>query len=46
MKFSNHMTLDIPSRSSNEALARSVIACFAAQLDPTLEISVPPCPRR
>ena len=37
MKFSNHMTLDIPSRSSNEALARSVIACFAAQLDPTLE---------
>ena len=37
MKFDNYMILEFPSRSSNEALARSVIACFAAQLDPTLE---------
>ena len=31
------MTLEFPSRSSNEAFARSAVACFAAQLDPTLE---------
>jgi len=37
MKFQNYMTLDIPSRSCNEAFARSAVACFAAQLDPTLE---------
>ena len=37
MKFINHMTLDIPSRSCNEAFARSAVACFAAQMDPTLE---------
>ena len=37
MKFSNYMTLDFPSKSSNEAFARSAVACFAAQLDPTLE---------
>lgn len=37
MKFENYMILDIPSRSSNEAFARSAVACFAAQLDPTLE---------
>ena len=37
MKFENHMTLDFPSRSSNEAFARSAVACFAAQMDPTLE---------
>ena len=37
MKFENYMVLDFPSRSSNEAFARSVVACFAAQLDPTLE---------
>ena len=37
MKFENHMTLEFPSRSSNEAFARSAVACFAAQLDPTLE---------
>ena len=37
MKFENYMTLDIPSKSCNEAFARSAVACFASQLDPTLE---------
>ena len=37
MKFENYMTMEFPSRSSNEAFARSAVACFAAQLDPTLE---------
>ena len=37
MKFENYMILDFPSRSCNEAFARSAVACFAAQLDPTLE---------
>ena len=37
MKFENHMTLEFPSRSSNEAFARTAVACFAAQMDPTLE---------
>ena len=37
MKFDNYMILDFPSRSSNEAFARSAVACFAAQMDPTLE---------
>ena len=37
MKFENYMILEFPSRSSNEAFARSAVACFAAQMDPTLE---------
>ena len=37
MKFENYMTLEFPSRSANEAFARSAVACFAAQLDPTIE---------
>ena len=37
MKFENYMTLEIPSKSCNEAFARSAVSCFAAQLDPTLE---------
>ena len=37
MKFENCMTLEFPSRSSNEAFARSAVACFAAQMDPTME---------
>ena len=37
MKFENYMTLEFPSKSSNEAFARSAVACFAAQLDPNLE---------
>ena len=37
MKFENYMILEFPSKSSNEAFARSAVACFAAQLDPTME---------
>ena len=37
MKFENHMTLEFPSKSANEAFARASVACFAAQMDPTLE---------
>jgi len=37
MKFENYMILEFPSKSCNEAFARSAFACFAAQLDPTLE---------
>ena len=37
MKFENYMILDFPSRSTNEAFARSAVASFAAQMDPTLE---------
>ena len=35
-KADNEITLEFPSRSSNEGFARSAVACFAAQLDPTL----------
>ena len=35
-KSSNDFTLEFPSRSSNEAFARVAVACFAAQMDPTL----------
>lgn len=37
MKFENYMSLEFPSRSANEAFARSAVACFASQMDPTLE---------
>ena len=37
MKFENYMILEFPSKSANEAFARSAVACFAAQLDPTME---------
>jgi stage II sporulation protein AB (anti-sigma F factor) len=37
MKFENYMSLEFPSRSANEAFARSTVACFASQMDPTLE---------
>ena len=37
MKFENYMTLEFPSKSANESFARAAVACFAAQLDPTLE---------
>ena len=33
----NKMKLEIISRSANEGFARTAVACFAAQLDPTLE---------
>ena len=35
-KAMNEVTLEFPSRSSNEGFARSAAACFAAQMDPTL----------
>ena len=37
MKFENYMIIEFPSKSCNEAFARSAVACFASQLDPTLE---------
>lgn len=37
MKFDNYMVLEIPSKSANEAFARAAVACFAAQMDPTIE---------
>ena len=33
----NYIKLEFPSRSVNEAFARSAVAAFAAQLDPTLD---------
>ena len=35
-KAMNEVTLEFPSHSSNEGFARSAAACFAAQMDPTL----------
>ena len=35
-KSLNEVTMAFPSRSSNEGFARSAVACFAAQMDPTL----------
>ena len=37
MKASNYIKMEFPSRSVNEGFARQSVACFAAQLDPTLE---------
>ena len=37
MKPINTATIEFLSRSANEGFARTVAACFAAQLDPTLE---------
>jgi len=37
MKFENYMMLEFPRKSTNEGFARSAVACFAAQLDPTME---------
>lgn len=37
MKFDNYMSLEFPSKSTNEGFARSAVAAFAAQLDPTME---------
>ncbi len=37
MKFENYMILEFPSKSTNEAFARSAVSCFAAQMDPTME---------
>ena len=35
-KADNEMQLDFSSRSSNEGFARAAVACFAAQMDPTI----------
>ena len=35
-KSTNEVKLEFPSHSSNEGFARSAVACFAAQMDPTL----------
>ena len=37
MKVSNYIKIEFPSNSANEGFARAAVACFAAQLDPTLE---------
>lgn len=35
--WTNYIKLEFPSRSANEALARSAVAALCAQLDPTLD---------
>lgn len=37
VKYINQVVLTFPSRSANEAFARTAAAAFAAQLDPTLD---------
>jgi stage II sporulation protein AB (anti-sigma F factor) len=37
MKEINSVKMDFLSKSSNESFARTALACFAAQLDPTLD---------
>ena len=37
MNALNYIKMEFPSKSSNEAFARTAAAAFAAQLDPTLE---------
>lgn len=37
MKERNEMLLEFESRSQNESFARTVVAAFATQLDPTIE---------
>ena len=37
MKATDQVTITFTSRSANEGFARSCAACFAAQLDPTLD---------
>ncbi len=37
MNLENYAVLEFPSCSANEGFARAAAACFAAQLDPTLE---------
>ena len=37
MGSENYIKLEFPAKSVNEALARSAVAAFAAQLDPTLD---------
>ncbi len=35
-KAQNEVLMEFPSRSSNEGFARAAVACFAAQMDPTM----------
>ena len=37
MRIDNEMKLEFLSKSQNESFSRSVVAAFAAQLDPTIE---------
>ena len=37
MKQTNYISLEFMARSVNEAFARTAVACFAAQMDPTLD---------
>ncbi len=37
MKYENYLKLEFPSKSANEAVARSIVGVFAAQLDPSME---------
>lgn len=37
MNSMNYIKIEFPSKSSNEAFARSAAAAFASQLDPTME---------
>lgn len=37
MDISNYIKIEFPSRSCNEAMARSAAAAFVLQLDPTME---------
>lgn len=37
MKYDNQIIVEFLSKSINEGFARSVVACFAAQLDPTMD---------
>ena len=36
VKANNEVSLEFPSRSSNEGFARTAVACFASQMDPTV----------
>ena len=36
-RTTNYIVFEFLSRSANEGFARGAVACFAAQLDPTLE---------
>ncbi|MCC8076796.1 MAG: anti-sigma F factor [Oscillospiraceae bacterium] len=36
-KSENYIKLEFPGKSANEALARSAVAAFAAQMDPTMD---------
>lgn len=37
MKTKNYIKLEFPAKSCNEAFARTAVAAFAAQLDPTID---------